>query len=309
MKIVLLDSATLGQYDERIFKELGNFIPYTNTKQEDVVERAKDVSVILTNKVRLDSTILSQLPKLKLICITATGTNNVDLDKAKELNIEVKNVIGYSTKSVAQHTMMLALSLLGRLPYYSQYVKSGEWTKSDIFCHLPFDLIDLYKREWGIIGLGNIGSQVAKLAGAFGANISYHSTSGENMNSPYTHKSLKELLATSDIISIHAPLSDKTYNLIKKEELELLKNGAILLNLGRGGIINELDLANILKHKDIYFGGDVLEIEPMIENHPLLDKEIARKMLLTPHIAWAYKDSKEKLIQLVADNIKAFLGK
>ena len=169
------------------------------------------------------------------------------------------------------------------------------------------EINDLYGKEWGIIGFGNIGKQVCKLAHSFGANISYHSTSGNNTQAQIPHKSLDSLLSTSDIISIHAPLNSHTHNLITKRQLQKLKKGAILLNLGRGGIVNERDLAEQLHQQDFYFGTDVLEKEPMIENHPLLDSNIAHKIIITPHIAWAYKDTKERLLQLVAKNIESFI--
>ena len=308
MQLVLLDKMTLGDFDETLFAQFGDFKSYQTTDSTQVLERTKDADIIITNKVVLDSKILSSLPKLKLICVSATGTNNIDMEYAKTHNIAVKNVAGYSTHSVAQHTLMLALSLLGRLPYYSQYVQQGQWCKSEIFCHLTYDLQDLYGKQWGIIGYGSIGKQVCHLAKAFGAEVSYHSTSGNNTQNDIPHKSLDEILKTSDIISIHAPLNNTTQNLIAKEQLQMLKKGAILLNLGRGGIVNEKDLAQALQIQDFLFGTDVLEKEPMIANHPLLDSKIAHKVIITPHIAWAYKDTKDRLLQMVAENIKQFLN-
>ncbi|RDU61205.1 D-2-hydroxyacid dehydrogenase [Helicobacter sp. MIT 14-3879] len=309
MNIVLLDSLTLGDFDSRIFESLGNFTSYLTTKKNQIIERCKDSEIIITNKVILDSTIIESLPRLKLICIAATGMNNIDLQAAEKRGIAVRNVAGYSTRAVAQHTFMLALSLLGKLPYYSHYVASGEWVKSEIFCHLLYPIVDLYKREWGIIGLGSIGKEVCRLAKAFGANVSYYSTSGKNTQAEIPHKSLDNLLETSDIISIHAPLNEKTHNLITAKQLEKLKKGAILLNLGRGGIVNEQDVANNLKKQDFFFGTDVLEKEPMNANHPLLDSTITQKVIITPHIAWAYRDTKQRLLEMVADNIKTFLQK
>ena len=307
MKIVMLDSMTLGNFDSSVFEKLGEFVTYKTSKTDQVVQRCQDAEIIITNKVVIDSKCIESLPKLKLICITATGTNNIDLEAAKKHNIEVKNVAGYSTFAVAQHTFMLALALLGRLKYYSDYVSNGGWVKSEIFCHLDLELHDLYKKKWGIIGLGSIGKQVSTIAQSFGAKVSYHSTSGNNTQNNIEHKSLEELLKTSDIISIHAPLNDKTYNLITKKQLALIKEKAILLNLGRGGIVNENDLVDELLRREIYFGADVLEKEPMIPNHPLLNEKIKDKILITPHIAWAYNDTKERLISLVVKNIESFL--
>ncbi|STQ86959.1 D-2-hydroxyacid dehydrogenase [Helicobacter muridarum] len=306
MNIVMLDSLTLGEFDTNIFSKLGNFSFYPTTKSDEVIPRCKDADIVIVNKVVLDANIIESLSNLKLICVAATGTNNIDLETAKKRGIPVKNVVGYSTYSVAQHTLTLALNLLSKLTYYSQYVASGEWAKSEIFCHLAYPIIDLKDKEWGIIGLGNIGRQVCHLVKAFGARVSYHSTSG-NIQAGIQHKSIESLLQTSDIISIHAPFNPKTQNLIADKELRLLKKGAILLNLGRGGIVNEQDLAARLKEQDFYFGSDVLEKEPMIPNHPLLNPDIASKVIITPHIAWAYKDTKDKLISMVVDNIKEFL--
>lgn len=308
MQLVLLDSMTLGDFNEGLFTQFGDFKAYPTTNSTQIVERALHADIIITNKVILDSNILAMLPNLKLICITATGTNNIDMEYAKAHNILVKNVAGYSTQAVAQHTLMLALALLGRLPYYARYVERGGWCDSETFCHLAYDLQDIYGKQWGIIGYGSIGKQVCRLAKAFGAHVSYHSTSGNNTQNDIPHKSLEELLQTSDIISIHSPLNNTTYNLICKEQLKLLKQNAILLNLGRGGIVNEKDLAQALQSQDFLFGADVLEHEPMQANHPLLDSNIAHKVIITPHIAWAYKDTKERLLQMVVDNIKQFLS-
>ena len=307
MKIIMLDALTLGSFDSKIFEKFGDFVSYPITNAQDVVSRCQEADIVITNKVLLNGEQIRSLPCLKLICIAATGMNNVDLETAKAQNVVVKNVVGYSTYAVAQHTLMLALSFLGQLPYYNNYVQSGKWTKSKIFCHLGQEINDLYGKEWGIIGFGNIGKQVCKLAQSFGANISYHSTSGNNTQAQIPHKSLDSLLSTSDIVSIHAPLNSHTHNLITKRQLQKLKKGAILLNLGRGGIVNERDLAEQLHQQDFYFGTDVLEKEPMIENHPLLDSNIAHKIIITPHIAWAYKDTKERLLQLVAKNIESFI--
>lgn len=309
MKIIMLDALTLGDFDSKIFEKFGDFIAYPTTQPSQILERCKDADIIITNKVVLDSDIIPALSKLKLICVSATGTNNIDLEAAKKCNIAVKNVAGYSTHAVAQHTFMLALSLLGQLPYYTDYVKKGEWVKSEIFCHLGHELKDLYAKEWGIIGFGAIGRQVCNIAQAFGANVSYHSTSGRNTQAEIPHKDLESLLTQSDIISIHAPLNDSTYNLIAESELKKLKKGAILLNLGRGGIVNEKDLANRLIEQDFYFGTDVLEKEPMQTNHVLLDPRIAHKILITPHVAWGYSETKKHLLELVAQNIESYISK
>lgn len=305
--IVFLDALSLGECDLSVFKEFGNFKAYPTTAPNEVLERVKDAHIILTNKVVLNSEILSQLSSLELICITATGMNNVDLDYAKQKGIAVKNVAGYSTNAVAQHTLMIALNFLGNLRYFDEYCKSGGWSKSVIFTHIKEPIIELDGLEWGIIGLGNIGKRVSDIAKSFGANVSYYSTSGKNTQSSLTQKSLDSLLQESDIISIHAPLNENTNNLLHSGNLGLLKDGAILLNMGRGGIVNEQDVATALKSKNFYFGTDVLQSEPMAKNHPLLNPTIAHKLIITPHYAWAYDKARARLIDGVRKNIQEFV--
>lgn len=309
MKIVLLDSKTLGDANLEILRQFGDFISYPTTQQNEIYERIKDATIVLTNKVPLREDVLKKCPQLKLIAITATGMDMVDCKYAQSQNIAVKNVAGYSTKSVAQHTLTLALNLLSQIAYYDQYCKNGSWAKSEIFTHIHKGLNQMDDKEWGIIGLGNIGKEVAKLAQCFGANISYTSISGNPQDCDFTYKSLDELLKTSDIISIHSPLTPQTKNLINSNNLSLLKEGAILINVGRGGIVNEEDLCKELLKREIYFGTDVLEQEPMRSDHPFLKPELQNKLIITPHIAWAYEASRETLIQLVIKNIKEFLEK
>ncbi|PAF52511.1 D-2-hydroxyacid dehydrogenase [Helicobacter sp. 13S00477-4] len=307
MKIVFLDAKTLGQSNLDPIKKLGELIVYETTQPNQTLQRCQEADIVLTNKVVLNASTLNELPKLKLICVTATGTNIIDTQTAQNLGIAVKNVAGYSTQSVAQHTLTLALNLMSRLNYYDEYCKSGKWCKSDIFTHINGGLNELDGKQWGIIGLGSIGKKTASLAQAFGAQISYTSTSGKNLDDTYTQKSLYGLLETSDIISIHAPLNDKTKNIITQKELSLLKEGAILINVGRGGIVNENDMANTLQSKNIFFATDVLEVEPMLDDHPFLNPKIQNKLILTPHIAWAYGNAREKLLDLVIQNIKDFI--
>lgn len=307
-KIVLLDAKTLGNFNHDIFSKFGEFKSYDTTEPDEVVNKCMEAEIVVTNKVVLNREILQQLKNLKLICITATGTNNIDLNATKELGIIVKNASSYSTKSVAQHTLMFALAFLGKLLYYDNYVKSGEWCKSDIFCDISNPIFDLDSKEWGIIGFGTIGREVARLASAFGARVSYYSTSGKNNDKSFSSKSLNDLLRDSDIISVHAPLNQDTKDLIKLKELELLKENAILLNLGRGGIVNENDLKIMLDSKNFFFGSDVLENEPMLKEHPLLKIANKNKIILTPHVAWAYSNSKSKLLEIVEKNIKDFIS-
>lgn len=234
--------------------------------------------------------------------------NNVDLEAANELGIHVKNAIAYSSNSVAQHTFSVILQLHHQISYYDKYVKSGEYAKSDIFTHYGPAIHEIHNKSFGIIGLGNIGKTVANIAQAFGANISYYSTSGKNRNTEYKHASLKELLRTSDIISIHAPLNEKTQNMISEAQFSMMKSSAILVNVGRGGIVDESALANAINNHKI--GGaciDVFENEPIDKNHPLLSVKHPECLVLTPHNAWASVESRAKLIDIVCENIEAYL--
>ena len=308
-KIVFLDALSLGKCNlKEQLEKIGNYVEYDITAPNETLNRCKGFDIVLTNKVVLDSSILESLKdSLKLICITATGMNNVDLEVAKNLGILVKNVAGYSTKSVAQHTLMMALSLSAKLPFYDFYCKSGDYAKSALFTELSYPLELLDNKQWGIIGLGSIGREVARLASAFGAKVSYHSTSGKNLAQDYPQLSLESLLKQSDIVSIHAPLNAQTQNLINKSNLALLKENAILINVGRGGIVNEEDLADEMQKRPIYAGFDVFVKEPMIQNHPFLNPKIKNQLVLTPHNAWGYEASKKILINRILKNIHDFL--
>ncbi|ATB68252.1 putative D-2-hydroxyacid dehydrogenase [Sulfurospirillum diekertiae] len=308
MKIVFLDASTMGNdIDLSLFEQFGVFETFAMTEMFERVEHIGDAEIILTNKVIIDSVVMDACPGLKLICITATGTNNVDLDYAKQKGIVVKNVAGYSTASVAQTTIMLVLNLLSQCEYYDQYVKSGEWTKISIFTHIDRPFWEIKGKRWGIIGLGTIGKEVAKIATAFGAQVVYFSASGGHYETPYTQISLEEMMQTCDVISIHAPLNDKTKNLIAKEQFHQMKKGAILVNVGRGGIVNEDDLREVIDTKEIYVGLDVLAIEPMIEDHPLLHVKHPERLIITPHIAWGSIEARRELMRLVGENIKEYL--
>ena len=307
MKIVLLDMDTLGKVDLSILEKFGKLEKYNATRKEDTLRYVKDADIIITNKVVIDRKIMQKCDNLKLICIAATGMNNVDLDFAKEKGVEVKNVVGYSTASVTQATFTHLLSLVGSSTYYDNYVKSGMWSKSPIFTHLDREFFEIKDKTWGIIGLGNIGKSVAEVATAFGAKIAYCSTSGVNRNSDYQRKSLDDLLKTSDIISIHAPLNEKTDNLIGKKELSMMKKGAIILNMGRGGIVNEEDLAYAVDNFGIFAGLDVSKYEPMKADNPLLHVENIDNIVFSPHIAWASKEARKTLVGMIAKNIELFL--
>ncbi|QKJ27810.1 D-2-hydroxyacid dehydrogenase [Aliarcobacter cibarius] len=307
MKIVILDRKTLG-YDVSvdIFSKFGEVISYDTTKVNETKDRIKNADIILTNKVYVGKDELEN-SSIKLICVTATGMNNVDLEYTKEKNIEVKNVAGYSTSSVIQLAFSMIFYFVQKLTYYKKYVDEQNWQKSDTFTHIDVPFLELDNKRVGIIGLGEIGRDLAKKAKAFNCEIVYYSTSGQNTNSEYKSVTLEELLKTSDIISIHAPLNEKTKDLLGYKELNLIKEGAILLNLGRGGIINEADLAKILDEKDIFCGLDVVSKEPIEETNPLLKVVNKQRLLMTPHIAWASVEARKRLIEKVAKNIEDFL--
>ncbi len=307
MKIVFVDFDTLGcdiNIDE--FKSFGEVEVYGTTKYDQTAQRLKDADVVITNKVVIDSKIMDSTD-LKLICVAATGMNNIDLEYAKSKNIVVKNVKGYSTPSVVQLTFSMALYFVQKLEYYSNYTKSGKWCESEIFANLDVPFYELQGKKWGIVGLGEIGQKVANIAQAFGCEVSYYSTSGTNHNTNYNMLELEELLKISDIISIHSPLNDTTRNLLNYTNMSLLKNGAIVINMGRGGIINEIDTAKLIDEKELYFGLDVLESEPMIQNHPLLNIQNKNQLLITPHIGWASIESRKRLVDAIFNNIKEFV--
>lgn len=306
MKIVCLDAATLGGADLSLFKNFGEFEVYDLTPKEEVVTRIKDAQVVMINKVIIDKEVIDNT-NLKLILQLGTGVNNIDVAYANSKNIIVKNAAGYSTKSVLSHTFALMFAFLNQIPYYDRWSKEGKWCQSPIFTDFSRNLHALTGKRHGIIGLGTIGKEVAKVSQLFGANVCYYSTSGVNFNDEYKQVSLDELLTTCDVISIHSPLNEKTKNLLSKKELDKLKQGAILINVGRGGIIKEDDLAWAIDEKNIKVGLDVLEVEPMIANHPLLKIKNKENLIITPHVAWASVESIQNLVQIVYENLKEYV--
>ena len=310
LKIVILDAKTLGRdIDLSIFNEFGEVEIYDITKSSEVVERIKDKDIIIANKILLNEDNLNEAHKLKLICICATGTNNVDLNYTNKRGIVVTNVAGYSTNSVVQHTFSCLFYLLENLKYYDEYTKSGQYSKEDTFTHFMKPFWEISGKTWGIIGLGEIGRNVAKIAQSFGCNVVYYSTSGKNNNLSYKRKTLEELLKDSDVVSIHCPLNKETENLISMEQLKQMKKSAILINVGRGKIIDEKALAGALDKEIIGAAAlDVMESEPISEDNPLLKIKNKEKLLITPHIAWASVEARKKLVKEIKLNIEAFLN-
>ncbi len=309
MNIVFLDFKTIGKVpNENILDSLGDVTMYQTTGPDQTAERIKGADIVITNKVVLDKDLIRQAEQLKLICVAATGMNNIDLSAAEEKGIPVKNVEDYASKSVAQGTFALILHLLYNIPFYDEYVKSGEYSGSDIFTNVDRQYREIIGKRFGIIGLGNIGSQVARIADAFGAEVVYYSTSGRNTDQPWQRLELEEFLQTSDIISIHAPLNENTANLIDYKRLKLMKPSALLINTGRGGIVNETDLARALD-EDVIAGAavDVFEQEPIDRQNPLMEVKKKEKLILTPHMTWASIEARTSLMEGVRQNIEQFL--
>lgn len=308
MKIVCLDADTLGNDVDldAVFGKFGEFVSYNMTEANQTVQRLQNADIVLTNKVLITKDVIAQT-NLKLICVTATGVNNIDLEAAKEANIPVKNVAGYSTNSVAQQTFANILALRNSTSYYENYGKNSDgWAKSPIFVNLDRPIFELSGKKFCVVGLGTIGLEIAKIAQAFGCDVCYYSTSGNNSNSEFKRVSFKEALQC-DIISIHAPLNENTKNLFDANALNQLKDGTMLVNSGRGGIIDEEKIAQIIDEREIYFVTDVLEKEPIRADHPLLKVKNKDRLMITPHIAWASVEARKKLIELSAKNIEDFI--
>ena len=285
---------------------LGQLECYSSTLPEQIAERINNADVVIVNKVVMDRTAIDAAHLLKLICVAATGTNNVDITYANSKRIPVKNAVDYSTESVVQITFSHILALMCSSHYFDNYVKSGEYSKSIHFTNTGRTFFELNGKNFGVIGMGTIGKRVAKIATLFGAKVSYYSTNGIAHNKEYPSVTLNELLAKSDVISIHATLNEKTKNLISLEELKKMKASAIIVNMGRGGIVNEGDLAEALNY-DLIAGAavDVFVREPIPADHPYLKIKNSEKIILSPHIGWASKEARKLLVEKIVENIKS----
>ncbi len=310
MKIVFLDAKTIGDdIDLSTYDTLGEVVKYSFSQPEEVPERAADADVLIVNKIRIDEAAVGRADHLKLVCVTATGTNNLDKDYLERRGIAWRNVADYSTQSVAQHTFAMLFFLLEKLRYYDDYVKEGRYINDTVFTHFAEHFYELKGKTWGIIGLGNIGRRVAAIAEAFGAEVIYTSPSGSAPQEGYHQVDLDTLLAESDIISVHAPLNQYTENLINKNTLKKMKKTCIFLNLGRGPIVNEQDLADALMQGEIAAAGlDVLCQEPMSSDNPLMAIKDSRKLFITPHIGWASVESRTRLMDIIFHQIKEFFA-
>lgn len=310
MKIVFLDAKTLGDdIDLTGFEQMGEVVKYPFTTAEEAPDRVKDADVLIVNKVLINRQTISSAGNLKLVCVTATGTNNLDKDYLAERGIAWRNVAGYSTESVAQHTFAILFYLMENLRYYDDYVRDGRYVNDRIFTHFARTFHELQGMTWGILGLGAIGRRVADIAGMFGARVIYYSASGAPAQEGYHQVDFDTLLSESDILSIHAPLNEYTEGIMDAEAFRKMKSSAILLNLGRGPIINEADLAAVLNAGELKAAGlDVLCTEPMAKDNPLLDVHDKDRLLITPHIAWATVEARQRLMKIIEGQIREFFG-
>lgn len=306
MKIVFLDAATMGDVSFSPISALGELECFQTSDREEALRRVKDAEVLIINKIKVDKELVDAAPKLRLICEAATGVNNIDLEYAASKGIPVRNAVGYSTDSVVQMTFMMILSLVGRCRYFDDFVKSGEYSRSGLFTDVSKMFFELRGKRLGIIGLGNIGGNVAKVGEAFGMNVSYFSTSGTSHSKDYPSVDLDTLMSSSDIISIHAPYNERTAGLVGAEQLRKMKSTAYIVNMGRGGIIDEAALAEAIDGGWIAGAGvDVFTAEPLPADNPLLNVRNRDRLILTPHIGWASIEARERLVAMIADNIAA----
>lgn len=310
-EIVFLDAGSLGESIDldAYFSPLGTFISYYRSPPETVVPRIREATVIITNKVPIGAAELAAAHRLQLVCVSATGTDHIDQEAITARGIPVRNVAGYSTESVAQFTFSLLFSLLHQLPKMNDFVYSGQYSQHPFFAYWPTDYFEVRGKQWGIIGLGKIGRRVAELASAFGATITYYSASGKTIHPDYESLPLEKLLATSDILSIHAPLNEQTRGLIGTAAFRQMRSHAFLINVGRGAILQEAALVQALEAGQIAGAAiDVYEHEPLPANHPYLRIKCPERLLLTPHAAWASAESRHALLEGVAANIREVLA-
>lgn len=308
MKIIFADADTLGDdISFEPFQQLGELVRYGHTKPEELQSRCNGADILITNKILVNETTLGSNPSIRYIGVTATGTNIIDLNYTKSKQITVTNVKGYSTQSVAQHTFALLFYLLEKCYYYDHYVKTEQYVNDTLFTHFENKFHELYGKTWGIVGLGDIGKQVADIAKAFGCKVRYYSTSGKNQNPNYQQTDFPTLLKDSDIISIHAPLTPNTQNLFNQAAFCQMKPTSILINVGRGPIVDEAALYQaLIEHQIMAAGLDVLCMEPMSKENPLLQFKDSNRLIITPHIAWATVEARTRLIQEVYQNLKAY---
>ncbi len=310
MKIVALERNSAGtDISMDCFQDFGEVTYYRNTVTvEEVQERVKDADIIIANKSPLNEQTLKEAPKVKLICELATGFDNVDLNYCKSRGIKVCNVVDYSTGMVAQHTITLALALSQKLMHYDNYVKSGAYSAQDRFSNFDLPFYELEGKTWGIVGMGNIGKRVARLAAAFGCKVIFHSVTGRSTCTDYPQVDKATLLKESDFLSLHCPLSELSLNFIDKAALQQMKKTAILINVARGKVVNNTALYEALVAGEIQAAGlDVVEAEPLELTNPLSKLKDSTQLIITPHLAWASVEARTRCVEGVYKNIEAFL--
>ena len=309
MKIVLLDAGTMGSdIDFSSLEKLGECVKYHNTLPSEVPQRIVDADAVIINKVLLNEPVLKNAKNLKLICVFAIGYNNIDIEYCRKRNIRVRNVPGYCVESVCQHTFALLFALLEKLRYYDDFVKNGNYSKSGLANHLGKPFFEISGKKWGIIGMGAIGRAVADCAAAFGAKVSYSSISGAVRKEKYENVPFEKLIEESDIISVHAPLNEKTKHLIGADEFKKMKKTAYIVNVGRGAVIDEAALADAINNGEIAGAAlDVYSQEPPCADDAVLSVRDSEKILYTPHIAWASVEARQRCVDMTAENVKAFI--
>lgn len=304
MKIVFLDAGTMGTSSLAPIESQGELVAWPNSTPEESVARVSDCDVLIVNKIKVNDRLLDAAPRLRLVCEAGTGINNIDVDACERRGVLVRNVAGYSTDSVVQETFMHILNLLGNGAYFDEVVKSGAYSRSGLFTDYSRPFIEMAGKTLGVIGLGAIGSKVARIGTAFGMNVVYYSTSGTSHSTEYPSVPLERLMRESDVISVHAPYNERTAGLVGEKELRMMKPKAIIVNMGRGGIVVEDALAKVIDEGVIGGAGlDVYSVEPIPADHPLLHTRHPERLSLTPHVAWASIEARERLIQSIADNI------
>lgn len=309
MKLVVLERDSVGtDVDVSCFERFGTVTYYGNTVADTVAERVKDAEVIISNKAPMNEKTLKDAANVKLICLFATGYDNVDLAYCKSRGIKVANVVNYCSPAVAQHTLLLALALTEKLFFYDEYVKSGAYGAQDRFSNFDRPFTELSGKTWGIVGMGSIGHKVACLAEAFGCKVIFCSASGKSTCTEYERVEFDTLLRESDILSLHCPLSDRTRGLFDREAFSRMKKTAVLINVARGPVVNTQDLYDALVEEQIAGAGlDVLEKEPIAEDNPLGQIKDSTKLIITPHMSWASLEARTRLVGEVMKNIRSFL--
>ena len=307
MKIVVTDGATLnpGDLSWEKLEKLGNCKVYPRSRPDENIERCKDADIVVTNKVMFDKETIEALPSLKMISVTATGYNIIDVEAAKKHNVIVTNVPTYGTNSVAQMVFALLLEICHHVGHHSQTVHEGKWAKCDNFCYWDKPLLELADLTMGLIGLGRIGQATAKIAKAFGMNVIGYDLAEPPKETGIEMVEMEKVFSGSDVVSLHCPLTDKSNQFVNKDLISRMKKTAFLINTSRGPLINEQDLADSLNNDQIAGAGlDVLSNEPPQENNPLLT---AKNCYITPHIAWATKAARQRLMSTAIENISAFI--